>query len=201
MSTGKWIRDNAALVIGILMPVIVVVFFLLASYIPRLLVDPPEYDFLFVQDYGYGSQKSHWRYQIDLDPNRRLRVRVFLDDPKSYSPLARLFRYEHASGNVREMSMPSPEVDELPEVGLIVEVAEFQDELIDSSRISPDGYEMLDSRRSGGDFLGVFYRGNRRGLALGKNGAVISIPGDEGLNWYSARFLGWIVTPSDQSPK
>ncbi len=196
MPAGKWIRENAALLIGILMPIIVVVFFLLASYIPRLLVDPPAYDFLFAHDYGYSNQQSRWRYEIGLDPQKQLRVRAFLTEPEKYAPRARLFRYEHATGNVREIILPSPDLEEVPESGVIVELPEFQDELIDPSVFSPDGYELLKSRRSGADFIGFFYRGNQRGMALGKNGAVIAIPANDGYNWYSARFLGWIITPS-----
>ena len=198
MAIGRFIRENAALVIGILLPVAVVVFFLLATYIPRLLVDPPQYDFLFAQDHNYSNQQSRWRYAIDVDSERKLRVRAFLTAPDKYAPRARLFLYEHLSGNVREISLPLPETAEDAEAGVVVEVPEFTNQVIDSRRVAPDGYELVKHRRGRGDLLGLFYRGSRRGLAIGKNGAVVAVPSGNDFNWYAARFLGWIVTPPDQ---
>ena len=198
MAIKKLLRENAALVIGILLPVVVVVFFLLATYIPRLLVDPPQYDFLFAQDNSYSNQQSRWRHEIDIDAQGRLRVRAFLTEPDKYAPRARLFLYEHLSGNVREISLPSPETAEDTEAGVVVEVPEFSTQPIDSRRIAPDGYEIIEPRRGGGSLLGLFYRGNRRGLAIGKNGAVLAIPSGNDSTWYGTRFLGWIVTPPDR---
>ncbi len=198
MAIGKLFRENAALVIGILLPVAVVVFFLLATYIPRLLVDPPQYDFLFAQDYSYSNQQSRWRYEIDIDAQGKLRVRAFLTEPNKYAPRARLFLYEHLSGNVREISLPLPETAEDAEAGVVVEVPEFSNQVIDSRRVAPDGYELVERRRGRGDLLGLFYRGSRRGLAIGKNGAVVAVASRNDFNWYGARFLGWIVTPPDQ---
>ena len=198
MAIGKLFRENAALAIGVLLPVAVVVFFLLATYIPRLLVDPPQYDFLFAQDHNYSNQQSRWRYAIDVDSERKLRVRAFLTAPDKYAPRARLFLYEHLSGNVREISLPLPETAEDAEAGVVVEVPEFTNQVIDSRRVAPDGYKLVKSRRGRGDLLGLFYRGSRRGLAIGKNGAVVAVPSGNDFNWYSPRFLGWIVTPPDQ---
>ncbi len=198
MAIGKLFRENAALVIGILLPVAVVVFFLVATYIPRLLVDPPQYDFLFAQDYSYSNQQSRWRYEIDIDAQGKLRVRAFLTEPNKYAPRARLFLYEHLSGNVREISLPLPETAEDAEAGVVVEVPEFSNQVIDSRRVAPDGYELVEHGRGGGDLLGLFYRGSRRGLAIGKNGAVVAVASRNDFNWYGARFLGWIVTPPDQ---
>ena len=198
MAIGKLLRENAALAIGILLPVVVVVFFLAATYVPRLLVDPPQYDFLFAQDYNYSGQQSRWRYEIDIDERSKLRIRVFLTEPDKYAPRARLFRYEHLSGNVREISLALPETAEGAEAGIIIEVPEFSSEVIDTRRVAPDGYELLEPRRGGGDFLGLFYRSTRRGLAIGKHGAVVAVPSGNDLGYYRARFLGWIVSPPGQ---
>ena len=202
MAIGKLLRENATLAVGIVLPILVVVFFLLATYIPRLLVDPPQHDFLFVQDNDYRAQPSRWRHEIDLDSQRKLRVRAFLTEPDArnyYRP--RLFLYEHLEGNVREVSLPSPEMAETTEgaeAGIFLEVPEFNNQVIDSRRVAPDGYELIEPRSSSGNFLGLFYRGNRRGLAIGKNGAVVAVPSGNGVSYYGARFLGWIVTPPDQ---
>ncbi len=198
MALKKLVRENAALVVGILLPAVVVVFFLLATYIPRLLVDPPQYDFLFTEDHSYVSQSSRWRYEIDVDPQGKLRVRAFAVEADRYTPRTRLFLYEHASDSVREISLPWPETAEDAEAGVVVEVPEFRDEVIDPRHVAPDGYELIEPRRGGGDFLGLFYRGDRRGLAIGKNGARVNVPSGTDSYSYGARFLGWVVTRRDQ---
>ena len=205
MAIGKLFRENVALVVGILLPVAVVVFFLLATYIPRLLVDPPRYDFLFAQDDSSFNQRSRWRYEIDIDAQGKLRVWAFLTEPKvsrglsrGYAPRTRLFLYEHLSGNVREISLPSPGTAEDAEAGVVVEVPEFSNQVIDSRRVAPDGYQLIEPRRGSGGLMNLFYRGSRRGLAIGKNGAVVAVPSANDFNWYAVRFLGWIVTPPDR---
>ena len=105
--------------------------------------------------------------------------------------------YEHGSGNVREISLPLPETTEAAEAGVVVEIAEFSDKVIDSRRVAPDGYELVEPGRGGSGLLGLFYRGRRRGLAIGKSGAVVAVPSGNGFNPYGARFLGWIVAPPD----
>lgn len=198
MALKKLVRENAALVIGILLPAVVVVFFLLATYIPRFLVDPPQYDFLFTEDHSYVAQGSRWRYEIDVDPQGKLRVRAFAVETDRYTPRTRLFLYEHSSDSVREISLPWPETPEDAEAGVVLEVPEFRDEVIDPRQVAPDGYELIEPRRSGGDFLGLFYRGDRRGLAIGKNGARVNVPSGTDSYSYGARFLGWVVTQRDQ---
>ena len=106
--------------------------------------------------------------------------------------------YEHLSGNVREISLAAPETAEDAEAGVVVEVPEFSNQVIDSRRVAPDGYELVEPRRGSGGLMGLFYRGSRRGLAIGKNGAVVAVPSANDFNWYGVRFLGWIVTPPDQ---
>lgn len=195
MAIGQLLRKNAALTVGILLPVAVVVFFLLATYIPRLLVDPPRYDFLYVQDYSYSNPPSRWRYEIDVDPSRKLRVRAFLVEPDKYLRRHRLFLYEHLSNSVREISLAVPETAEDAPAGIIVEVPELSDEVIDSSRVAPDGYELAERGRGGGNLVGLFYRRSRRGLAISKNGASVAVSSGDDFNWYGVRFLGWIVAP------
>ena len=197
MGIAKLVRENAALVIGILLPVAVVVFFLLATMIPPLLVGPPEYSFLFAQDYSYSGPQSRWRYQIDVDSGRKLRVRAFPTEPATYAPHARLFLYEPASEQVREIKLPLPETREDAADGVAVEVPEFADEVIDPNWAAPDGYEFVKPDRGGGGLMRLFYPRSRRGLSISKSGAVVTVPPGEHLYGYQARFVGWIVTPSD----
>ena len=197
MAIGKLLRENATLAVGIVLPILVVVFFLLATYIPRLLVDPPQYDFLFVQANDYRDQPSRWRYEIDIDSQRKLRVRAFLTKAGTYYR-PRLFLFEHLSANVQEIGLPIPEATENAEDGVVLEVPQFANQVIDPHQIAPDGYELIEPRSRGGGFSSLFYRGGRSSMAIGKSGAVVAVPVGTDIGYQAYRFLGWIVTPPDQ---
>ena len=195
MSIAKSLRENAALVAGIILPVIVVILFLLSSWIPRMLVDPPQYDFLYVQDANYYGSASPWRHEVSLDPRGHLLVKAFSAKPNEYTPGARLFRFEHEDGNVREIALPTPESSQGAESGIVVDVPEFSNVFIDSSRVSPDGYSLVDNTRSSRGLFGLFYSSNSRPLAVSKNGAVFEAAPDNpmAIGWYGARLIGWIL--------
>lgn len=191
MAGAKWIRENAALAAGILLPVAVIVFFLLAAWIPRLLAAPPQHDFLFAaENWIYAGKQSRWRLEIDVDAHRKLRVRAFTAKMDEYAPRYRLFRYEHGNGTVREIDLPLPQAEEAPAAGLPVDVAELRNAVLDPRRAAPDGYEIVSPRRRGG-FPMFLYRTSR--LAVAKNGAVFTVPPIEEINWDSAWFLGWVA--------
>lgn len=185
---------------GISLPVLVVVFFLLATYVPRWLVDAPQYDFLFTQDWRNTNDRLLWRYEIDLDGRDQLRVRAFPTEPDEYAWLPRLFRYEHESGEVHEIRLPVPESSEVDEDGVLVEVPELGSIIVDPRKIAPDGYELMDRGGRQGQLLGLFYRGNRDDLAISKSGAVVAVHfGQEHdryyYDFYNLQFLGWVITP------
>jgi hypothetical protein len=195
MGIAKSLRENAALAAGILLPALIVILFLLSSWIPKLLVEPPQYDFLYVQDAGYYGSPSPWRHQVTLDPQGHLLVKAFTAKPDAYTPGDRLYLFEHEDGNVREIALPAPESTEGAENGIVVEVPEFLNTVIDPSRISPDGYSLVDNTRSSRGPLGLFYSGNSRPLAISKNGAVFEAARDNAMamGWYGARLIGWVV--------
>jgi len=207
MALGKLLRENIVLVIGVSMPIVVVVLFLAATYVPRLFVDPPQYDFLFAKS-AYSPDSTRWRYEVDVDVERRLRIQAALNDSKRPSNSKRLFLYEHSSDNVREIRIPTPappataEADEEAEVRVLVEIPELSDSIIDSRRVAPDGYEFAKPRRTGGALFGLFYRQHGAEITISRNGAVIEVNSgeDDNLYFYSDNitFLGWLLPPSEE---
>ncbi len=198
MKIKDFARHNAALVAGISLPIVVVIFFLLATSVPRWLVDPPQYDFLFVRNHAYGTGRSQLRHEIDVDENHHLRVRAFRKLKNQYVPSVGLFLFEHQTRNVREISLPIAEIAEADETGVVVEVPALKDQFIDSRRIAPDGYEVIDPGSNWYGLLGLFSGRNRRGLSYGKSGAVFPLPPSHDRGAYGARFLGWILTPPEE---
>ena len=136
----KQIRENPMIAAGILLPLIIVVFFLLATAIPRWLVAPPEYDLVFAVP-DHNPNRGDVELTIDVMDNR-LRARVFKKN-EYYRGVARLYVFEHATGHVREISINLPSDMEVREDGAEIDVPEFANRSISTSRKAPDGYEVL----------------------------------------------------------
>jgi len=190
----KQVRQNPMIAAGILLPLIVVVFFLLATAIPRLLVAPPEYDFVFTV-LEHDPNRRDVELIIDVVDNR-LRARLFKKNDY-YRGNARLYVFEHEAQDVREISVSLPGDLESLEDGAEIDVPEFANRSISTSRQAPDGYEVLGPgyRRGGNLMTELFGARRRQQFSIHKSGAIIEIPnaGDHSNYYYSATFLGWVT--------
>ena len=198
---GKFIKDNAVLIAGIILPIVLVVGFMILSHIPKALLDPPQYDFLLVvQSY---DQQQHLNYNLAFDVrDGRLTGHVTPRVGGNYSnnQRASLFQYK-ADGNVfEELVYELPEnIDEL-EKPMTFPVAEVQNLKLEKRMQSPDGYtfEYL-GYRGGGGLLGEMFGSRRRyesSCVLKKDSAYFDLPAPTPkLNYYSQnlRFIGWVI--------
>ena len=197
MPVAKFVRDNLVLVIGVTLPVLLMAGFLLASALPGRLSDPPKYDLLF------------WEHDYTSSARLPITLQLVVRDGvlmAQYTPMAKtngiavngswqkLFRYEAASGTVREVSLPFP-----PDMASIEAPREAAVEAtkglkIDTTRQAPDGYELaFDGRRGGGLLLELFGGGRDYGPRLRKGGHSVPITGGPGRPYYSVEFLGWVT--------
>ena len=188
----KRLRENPMIAASILLPLVVVVFFLLATAIPRWLVDPPGYSFLFtVPDYTHRSPEIDARFDIVDD---RLRVRVYKTDVP-YRNTPRLYLYDHEKHTTREISFDLPANKESFEDGDEIVVAEFANSSILTDRMAPDGYEIRGPGYRGDNLVTALFGSRRhKSFAIHKSGAVVEIP-HPGTNsyYYNAYFLGWVA--------
>lgn len=188
----KLLRQNPMLAAGILLPVIVVMFFVLATMIPRWLVDPPGYDLVFTSMQGDNSRAAiELKFVVEGD---RLRARVYKSE-LPYRNVPRLYLFEHETQTVREIPLTLPSDSEDFENGDYVEVPGFESRTVSTSQMAPDGYAVHGPDYRGGDFF-PFYRSRvSSALTLSKSGAVIEVPqvGGRGVYYYNATFLGWLL--------
>ena len=198
---GRFIKDNAVLIAGIVLPVVLVAGFMILSHIPKVLLDPPQYDFLLVvQSY---DQQQHLSYNLTFEVrDGRLTGKATPTDDNNYSnnQRASLFRYK-ADGNVfEELVFELPEnLDEL-EKPLTFPIAEVQHLKLDKRAQSSDGYtfEYLGNRRHGGLLGEIFGMGRRyeNDVVLKKDSAYFDLPAPiPKLNYYSQNlfFIGWVI--------
>jgi hypothetical protein len=198
---GRFIKDNAVLIAGIVLPVLLVGGFMILSHIPKALLDPPRYDFLLaVHNY---DQQLHLGYDLSLDVREgRLTGKATPRDGNNYSSNHRtsLFRYKADRDIFEELVFELPEnLDEL-EKPKTFPIAEVQNLGLDKRLQSPDGYTFeYVGYRGGGGLLGALFGSGRRyesSCVLKKESAYFDLPEPmPKMNYYSPNiyFIGWVI--------
>ena len=188
----KRLRENPMIAASILLPLIVVIFFLLATAIPKWLVEPPGYSFLFtVPDYSNRSAASEVRFDV---VEGRLRVRIYGTEA-SYRNTPRLYLFDHETLATREIPFDLPISEDDFEDGDEIDVAELRDSSILTARKAPDGYEIRSPGHRSDNLVTALFGGHRhRSFSVHKSGAVFDIP-NPGINnyYYNVTFLGWLA--------
>lgn len=196
-----FLRENPTIAFGLGLPLLLVVIFLLISGIPSLLVDPPQYDVLYATEY-YNYQNG---VQISVVDQK---VQVIYQGVQQANRKPRLWRYNPKTGAVKEIAIILPpglpqakKTSESPEEGLqttVISVPDLEGLTVDSSSISPDGYEFRtgSTRYSGNVFGDLFYSSRYRHEAvLTKKGRNIRLPNAVGQYYSSStHFIGWVVS-------
>lgn len=189
MNIATLIQRNTVIVTGIALPLLIIIFFLLAQFVPRWLVDPPQHDFLFTS--------SHYSHDSEFPVNVQLKVKAgslqaTLRHSKNYSSVPQLFRFDHATSAVREISIELPAKPATVEDGQPILIPEVANLTIDTARRAPDGYQLQGDRNRGSGLIGeLFFNGRHdRRHALIKQGATVPINTSHNQH---ITFLGWIV--------
>jgi hypothetical protein len=189
-----FLRKNMMIVVSIALPLLVVLFFALASILPGLYSNPPEHDLLLSFQGRATSKTSQVRIDLSVIDGQLKAVTRPLDNTY-YSNNPRLFRYHHLSGDISEISIPVPDNIAELEDGTEIPIPELAGVRVSDKLRAPDGYE-FSGRRSGGGFITEMFGGsqNRNYLRISKNGAVIRVRLPASDYWYNdARFLGWVL--------
>ncbi len=190
----SFLRKHLMIVVSIALPLLVVLFFALVSLLPGLFATPPAYDLLLTHAGPAPLTNPPVRINFTVH-EERLSVTVAGSRGVSYGNNPRIFRYDHASGEVQEIKILIPDnTDELPE-GTEIPVPELAHLRVSTAPQAPDGYEFRGYNRGGG-LLTVLFGGNRhrRNVTIVKDGAVVRLNLPLAENWYGeARFLAWVL--------
>lgn len=198
---GKWVKENLVLVSGILLPVLLVGGFFVLNNAPRMLADPPKYDFVLV---GYRYDYRHPSdYYLSFEVrNGKLTGRAIPKDERNANfnrQYAGIFRYNAATNTFEEIAYELPEDLENIEEPVSLPLAETSDLTLDKRNQSPDGYtfEFLGYRGRGG-LLGEMFGMRRRygsNYVLKKDNAYVDLPKPAADPYYPNdwHFMGWII--------
>jgi hypothetical protein len=198
---GKWIKENLVLVSGILLPVLLVCGFFILSNAPRMLADPPTYDFVLV-GYRYDYQHPSDYFLSFEVRDGHLNGRAVPKDEGNANlnrQYAGIFRYNAAANTFEEIVYELPEGLDGIEEPIPLLLTETRDLTLDKRRQSPDGYtfEFLGYRGRGG-LLGEMFGMRRRyqsDYVLKKDSAYVDLPKPASDPYYQndLHFMGWII--------
>lgn len=96
----KFFKDNIVLTIGISLPFLLLILFVLAGTLPKYFVANPQYDFLFAD-----SAYNQFQFVV-ID--QKLQIDISSADPKQQKPI--LYRYFAKTGSVKEITIKFPDI-------------------------------------------------------------------------------------------
>jgi hypothetical protein len=105
----QFIKENLVLVLGISLPLVLVVLFMLASILPAYFVEAPRYDVLFSD-----GRYSYVTFEVQ---QQKLHMKI---DPAVYQhekSLPRLYRYVVAQNKVEEIPYQAPDMSAYASLG------------------------------------------------------------------------------------
>ncbi len=104
----KFVKENIVLVLGVTLPLLLVILFVLASAVPAMFVDNPRYDCLF-----WDGDHGQLRFEV---VNQKLQIKY---TPNQYAgqttPI--LYRYSAATGKTLKVAFKLPDFPKLPPPG------------------------------------------------------------------------------------
>jgi hypothetical protein len=199
---GKWIKDNLVLVSGIVLPILLIGGFLVLSSMPRMLADPPQYDFILVNYHYDYQQPGNYTLSFEVRDERLTGKAIPKDETVTHANRqhASLFRYDAEQNAFEEIPYDLPENVDSIETPTTLELRATSNLKLDKRNKSPDGYtfEYLGYRGRGG-LLGELFgmrRSYESNYVLKKGSAHFDLPNPSNdPNYYAndLRFLGWIV--------
>lgn len=196
----RLLKKHGGMLIGVTLPALLVLFFVVASKYPLLLAEKPKYDFIFyTTNYSYHSNREIRLYV----ENGKLVGKALKHESNTsnYSRrgVDRIFYYDAETRNIREIPI-MPDAVELRETDrwYTFNISETEGLKIDPSLRAPDGYEFgYYTRSSVGPLPGLIFGSRYRdGLTLSKEGAHfrVSTGKDYYIQHYNTKFLGWVIS-------
>jgi hypothetical protein len=191
MSKSKpdFLKQHFSLVVGLALPVLLVLFFWIATVVPKLWVEPPQHDLIFTTNYYDYSAVVKGKVRFDVKDGS-LRAFFLTGGEQSYRQAPRLYYFNVKTESTRELALDIPE--DLTD-GTAIKIPEMENHQFSNESRSPDGYSFDNSYRGrhGFFFGGGSYRYHAK---IEKDGRAMKIPiPSGGLSHQNLHFLGWVL--------
>jgi hypothetical protein len=203
----KFLKDNFVLVVGLTLPILLMIGFIVFSSLPRSLTDPPQHDLIFAApDYSASSNLPVNVMLIVKDGELKAQYTRVAQAPNGgyySSGWKKLYRYQAGPQTVRELAFGIPQ-----DVASIVPMREdvvdaTKDLKLDTTLRAPDGYELdYGSSRSRGLLTDIFGGSSSYEPRLRKGASSVRLrTGDGRIAFYAGNveFIGWVVGTRSRS--
>ena len=198
----KFLKDNFVLVVGLTLPILLMVGFIVFSTLPRSLSNPPQHDLIFaVPDYSVSSNALPVTVILIVKDGelKAQYTRVAPAPGGGYygTGWKKLYRYQAGPQTVRELPFGVPQ-----DVASIASTREdtvdaTKDLKLDSTLRAPDGYELDYAPSSGRGLLtDIFWSSSSSEPRLRKGASSVRLrTGDSRTTFYTGNveLLGWVV--------
>ena len=200
----KFLKDNFVLVVGLTLPILLMIGFIVFSTLPRSLSDPPQYDLIFAaRDYSRGSNNLPVSVMLIVKDGvlkaQYTRVATDANGVPYGGSWKKLYRYQAGPQTVRELPFGVPQD--------VASIASTREDTVDATRDlkldptgrAPDGYEVEDDvTRGRGLLTDIFWSSRSSETHLRKGSSSVRLKtGDGRTSFYSGdiEFIGWVVGP------
>ena len=200
MADKNFFKDNFVLVVGLALPVVLMIGFMIAASVPKTLSNPPKYDVVFwASDYQYNKSLPVTVNLVVKDGTLKAQYTKVADPKYPNNSWVKLYRFSVKDQTVEELSFGYP--DDMDSItGTREDTVEATKNLkLNTKQPSPDGFEFTyENYRHGGLVNEVLFGfgGSRGDLRLrnGPNSVIIKSPNNTtSFSSYNAQFLGWVV--------
>lgn len=195
----KWIRENFVLLVGLTLPVLLILGFLLASSLPQKLEKPPAYDLVFSVDDYNSSTANAVPIGVRLVVKEGVLVAQYtrLDQVNNnYHYWKKIYLYEAATQKVRELPFGYPaDMDSITDMRE-EPVEALSGRVLDTTLQAPDGYELSwDGYSHSGLLNELLWSSYSREPRLRKGSSSVRLTtGDSNTSFYygGIQFVGWV---------
>jgi hypothetical protein len=198
----KFLKDNFVLVVGLTLPILLMVGFIVFSTLPRSLSDPPQHDLIFATP-NYTGSSNILPVNVILVVKDGVLKAQYTRVPQAPNGAyyggtwKKLYRFQAGPQTVRELPFGIPQ--DIASIATTREdtVDATKDLQLDTTLRAPDGYELdYGSTRRGGLLTDIFLSSSSTEPRLRKGASTVQLrTGDGRTSFYSGNveFLGWVV--------
>lgn len=188
MSDKSFMRDNAVLILGILLPVLLVAFIGVANQVAKTTVADPEYALLYTRNTNYSNKG----FDVVVE-NGSLSVYYEHESSKNhYQPSLTIMLYDYKNGTIKDYKFKTPDTQPDDRVKIDIDKPLQEYKIIDSV-VSPDGYIFESYYRRSSPFN--IFGGGRGRAVISKEGRRIKLP-ETDRYYYNMKPIGWIKSES-----
>ena len=189
----KWLRDNAVLALGIALPLLLMLAFMLVRTAQVGKIAPPAHDAVFAIMPYYGGPQP---FDIRVRENGRLSVTFMVEtapERGTTEPVLTLYKFDSSENRVATYTLKGPSNPAAKREYPVQLPDELAGMSLTDETVAPDGYRLDRIHRGGGNLMtDIFgYNGPGDSPFVFVNGPRRhAIPGP--FEYGQERFIGWV---------